>query len=278
MCPGEPAILKILLTNDDGVYAPGLWEAVRALQQVGDLFVVAPDREQSGVGASLTLHSPLSVRKVQTDAFLGGDGSAPCGVTAYAVEGTPGDCCILGLEKLVGPVDLVVSGINSGSNLGWDVMVSGTIGGALQGFVRGYPTIAISVGSMRDPQFEVAAGLLRLIGQRLREGTPDPGLFLNINVPNVPLEKITAAQVTRLGGRSYGESVREEAVGPRKRYWIHRDRHMSGDAQPGTDMWAVKNSQISITPLQIGLGNPEQIPAIESLLAGLSAQLLSQPD
>jgi 5'-nucleotidase len=199
-------------------------------------------------------------------------------VTAYAAEGTPGDCCILGLEKLVGQVDLVVSGINSGSNLGWDVMVSGTIGGAVQGFVRGYPTIAISVGSTRDPNFESAARLLGMVGLRLRESPPDSPLFLNINVPSLPVDKLAGVQVTRLGGRSYGESVREEGTGAQKRYWISRDRPMSGEAQSGTDKWAAKNNQISITPLHIGLGHQEQIPEVERLLADLPAQLLSQSD
>ena len=110
--------MKILLTNDDGIYAPGLWAAVRALREVGDVFVVAPDRQQSGVGASLTLHSPLRVRAVPVEAHLGSDGTASSSVTAYAVEGTPGDSCVLALEAIVGPVHLVVSGINAGSNLG----------------------------------------------------------------------------------------------------------------------------------------------------------------
>lgn len=270
--------MKILLVNDDGIHAPGLREAVRSLLSVGDIFVVAPDREQSGVGASLTLHAPVRVRSVPSDVFLEAGESAPFGVTAYSAEGTPGDCCILGLEKLVGQVDLVVSGINSGSNLGWDVMVSGTIGGAVQGFVRGNPTIAISVGSVRDPNFASAARLLRMVALRMRESPPDFPLFLNINVPSLPLDKLAGVQVTRLGGRSYGESVREEGAGTQKRYWISRDRPMAGEAQDGTDKWAAKHDQISITPLHIGLGHQEQIPEVERLLADLPTELLSQLD
>ena len=271
--------MKILLINDDGIHAPGLWAAAGALRHAGDVFVVAPDREQSGVGASLTLRAPVRARSAPVDPAVNvSEDDAAGQVTAYAVEGTPGDCCVLALERLVGSVDLVVSGINSGWNLGWDVMVSGTVGGAVQGFVRGLPTVAISVGSVRDPIFEGAAQLLRLIAQRLAENTPTNSLFLNINVPSMALDQISGVQVTALGGRSYGESVREEGFDPNKRYMIARDRSISGDAQEGTDIWASKNNRISITPLHIGLGHSEQVPEIERLLSGLPDQLLSSGD
>jgi 5'-nucleotidase len=270
--------LKILLINDDGIHAPGLWAAAKALRSVGELFVVAPDREQSGVGASLTLHAPLRVRTVPVNSLLESDGESPFEVTAYSAEGTPGDCAILGLEKLVGKVDLVVSGINSGSNLGWDTIVSGTVGGAIQGFVRGYPTIAISVGSVRDPIFDGAARLLGLVALRLRESPPDFPLFLNINVPSLQLDKLTGVQVTKLGGRSYGESIREEGVGAQRKYWISRDRPLGSTAQEGTDSWAVRNNQISITPLHLGLGNDDRVPDVETLLKDLPSALLSRRD
>lgn len=273
----EKKDLKILLINDDGIHAPGLWAAAEVLRKVGELFVVAPDQEQSGVGASLTLHHSVAVRSVAVNQFLNDDEDV-FDVTAYAAEGTPGDCAVLALEKLTGPVDLVVSGINPGSNLGWDVMVSGTIGGAVQGFVRGCATIAISVGSVRDPKFESPAFLLGLMAQRLCDQPPGFNLFLNINVPNLPVDRLAGVQVTRLGNRSYGESVREEGTGDQKRYKIARDRPISGEAQPGTDMWAVKNNQVSITPLHIGLGHTDQIPDVESLLEGIPEQLLSQKD
>ena len=146
--------MKILVINDDGIGSRGLWAAARALRRVGEVFVVAPAREQSGVGASLTLHSPVKVTPwTPDDEFQqSGDGLHP--VIAYAAEGTPGDCCILALETLTTGVDLVVSGINSGSNCGWDVMVSGTVGGAVQGFNRGRNTIAVSVGSVTAPRYE----------------------------------------------------------------------------------------------------------------------------
>ena len=300
--------LKILLTNDDGIYAPGLWAAAQALARVGELFIVAPDREQSGVGAALTLHAPVKATAIATDGRLGraavvaadtADASdAPVAgetlhpVTAFAVEGTPGDSCILGLEKLAGPVDLVVSGINSGSNLGWDVLVSGTVGAAWQGYVRGYPTIAISVGSVQNPRFDGAAALLQTLAQRLTArpaaaadtpaviasdapavaadvpaaGGREP-LLLNINVPSLPPELLAGIELTRPGGRSYGEAVREEGFGPQKRYWIARNRPVMADNGPGTDMYAVRNNRISLTPMHLNLGHPQQIPPLAELLA-----------
>ena len=140
--------MKILVINDDGIKSAGLWAAVRALRRVGEVFVVAPAQEQSGVGASLTLHSAVRVTPWTPDAEFQETGEGAHPVTAYAAEGTPGDCCILALETLTTGVDLVVSGINSGSNVGWDVMVSGTVGGAVQGFNRG-PLHHRSIGRLR---------------------------------------------------------------------------------------------------------------------------------
>jgi 5'-nucleotidase len=269
--------LKILLTNDDGVRAPGLWAAARALRQVGEVFVVAPEREQSGVGTALTLHSAVGAALAPVDPGLGDDGDASHPVVAYSVAGTPADSCVVGLESLVGAVDLVVSGINSGSNLGWDVVVSGTVGAAIQGYVRGYPTIAISVGAVHNPQFEGAARLLRLLAQRLSQAPASSGFFLNINVPSIPPERISGIEVTRLGHRSYAESVREEGSETDKRYRISRNRPVPGEPQPGTDIWALKRDLISITPLEIILGQREMTPEIEGLVSGISAQLLDHP-
>ena len=270
--------MKILLTNDDGVHAPGLWAAVRALRPIAEVFVVAPDREQSGAGSSLSLRAPVRVHQMLPDSMIGGEGNGPHPVVAYAVEGTPADCCVLGLERVVGPVDLVVSGINAGSNLGWDVLISGTVGAAIQGYVRGYPAIAISVGSVQDPRFEEAAALLQLVGQQVASAPEAFRSLLNINVPNLPRDQIKGIQVTRLGGRSYAESVREEKIGPQRRYWIARDRPVGQDGTQGTDLWAMKNHRISITPLQLNLAHQEQIPVLESLLAGLSFPLLDSRD
>lgn len=269
--------MKILLTNDDGIRAPGLWAAVEALRKVGEVFVVAPDREQSGVGASLTLHSSLKVSQEPVPDSINtaqGNENGAYPVTAYSVQGTPGDACVLALENLVGTVDLVVSGINSGSNLGWDVMVSGTFGAAIQGYVRGFPTIAISVGSVNNPQFAAASQLLEMMSQRFRDEAPASSLFLNINIPSQPADRIKGLRVTQLGGRSYGETVRVEGTGDDKKYWISRNRPISGTPVDGTDIWAMKNNYISITPMQISFGQQQQAADVEKLVDGISDRLL----
>ena len=261
--------MKILVINDDGIGSAGLWAAVRAVRPVGEVFVVAPAKEQSGVGASLTLHSPVKVTPWTPDAEFqeSGDGLHP--VTAYSAAGTPGDCCILALETLTTGVDLVVSGINSGSNCGWDVMVSGTVGGAVQGFNRGRSTIAVSVGSVTAPRYDVAGRLLEGLARRLskREGEP---LFLNLNVPNVGLELVKGIKATRLGGLSYRESVRLEGTdGDEKHYKIARNRPGNQTQSEDSDITALRNNYVSITPLKLGMGDDAGVAQVEALLDGL---------
>ncbi len=268
-------VLKILLTNDDGIHSDGLWAAALALAQVGEVCVSVPDREQSGVGAALTLTRPVKAQPVQPAAYCPTLADAPHPVSAHTVEGTPGDSCVLALEQLVGKVDLVVSGINRGSNLGWDIMVSGTVGAALQGYVRGYPSIAISVGSVQDPRFDSAARFLELTAARLKAAPPEQPFFLNVNVPNVALEQVNGVQVTRLAGRSYGESVRAEGLAGQRRYWISRSRPVLAGNVEGSDNRAVQNNRISVTPLHLDLTHAEEIPAVESLLSGLPEQFSS---
>ena len=261
--------MKTLVINDDGIKSAGLWAAVRALRKVGEVVVVAPAREQSGVGASLTLHSPVKVTPWTPDAEFAESGPDLHPVTAYAAEGTPGDCCILALETLTTSVDLVVSGINSGSNCGWDVMVSGTVGGAVQGFNRGRNTIAVSVGSVSSPRYEVAGRLLEGLAWRLSEREDEP-LFLNLNVPNVAPELVKGIRATRLGGLSYRESVRQEGTdGDAKLYRIARNRPGSQTQAEDSDIVALRNNYVSITPLRLGLGNDAAIPQAEALLEGL---------
>jgi 5'-nucleotidase len=173
---------------------------------------------------------------------------------------------------------LVVSGINTGSNLGWDIMVSGTVGAAVQGYVRGYPTIAISVGSVVNPQFEAAARFLQLAACQAGASRLDQPFFLNVNVPSVSLAQIAGVQVTRLSGRSYGESVRADGTGNQQRYWISRNRPVHNDNGEGTDAGALKNNRISITPLHLDLSHREAMPQIESLLEGVPEQLLGPRD
>ena len=263
--------LKILVTNDDGIHSRGLWAAVEALGAAGEITVVAPDREQSGVGASLTLHAPIRANAISPGVHGGKEG-----IRAYSVEGTPGDSCALALEHLVGPVDLVVSGINQGSNLGEDVLISGTVGAAFQGYIRGFPSLAISVAAVSDTRFDVAVGFLRILASSLAAGTTLPLSLINVNIPNEPVAEIQGVMVTRLGRRSYGESVTEGHDGRRSYYWVTRDKPVSQEEPADTDIWALGHNRISITPLHTALTDLGQIPAMEGLFRGYSSQLLGR--
>ncbi|HLE02603.1 MAG TPA: 5'/3'-nucleotidase SurE [Dehalococcoidia bacterium] len=238
--------MRILATNDDGIYAPGLWKLVEVLSPLGEVWVVAPDREQSGVGTSLTLHDPLRLQPI----------APPIpGIPTFAVEGTPGDCVVLGLGQVVkGEVDLVVAGVNQGANLGNDVYVSGTVGAAFHGYFYDLPAMAVSVVSFRDVIYEPAARLARLLAQRIGQGVlPHGELLLNINLPNLPLKELKGIEVTGLARRAYSDIIKEGHDGKRDYYWIVRGR-AEWDDQPGTDIKAIKDDKISITPLRAGPG------------------------
>ncbi len=269
--------MKILVINDDGITAPGIWAAVRALRPVGEVVVVAPDRQQSGVGASLTLHAPVKVGEwmVEPEFRTSGEGLHP--VSAFSVEGTPGDSCILALETLAKDVDLVVSGINAGSNVGSDVMVSGTVGGAVQSFVRGINTIAISVAAVTDTKYDIAQKILQPLANKFVDHTGET-LFLNVNIPKIEMSQVAGVRVTKLGGRSWGENVRAENVGPEKRYWISRNKSINQTPGEDSDIAAIRNNSISITPLHLALGNDLSMPMVKKLLGDIPQQMLDRPD
>lgn len=259
--------MRILVTNDDGISSPGLWQAAASLIELGQVVVVAPDREQSGTGTSVSLLTPVRAREINPPLE---------GVRSFAVEGTPGDAVILGLESLAGgPVDLVVSGINAGANLGADVLVSGTVGAALQGFFRGVPSLAVSLCAVENLHLESAGRLVRLLVERLRQSSlPRPSL-LNVNIPNLPLDQIQGLEVTRLGSRAYADSVREGDEGRRKLYWISRNRPV-WEMIEGTDIWAVHNNRVSLTPLQIDLTGHQELAEMRHLAQALAQDI--RPD
>ena len=263
--------MKILVTNDDGVYAPGLWALVAELKQIAEVVVIAPDREQSGMGTSVTLHQPLRVRSVIPDV---------AGIETYSVEGTPADSVIIALRMLLkdkGPVDIVISGINEGSNLGNDVMISGTVGAAWQAHFYGLSAIAISVASFTDLHFEVASKISAILAQQLAVGNLPRRSLLNVNVPNLPLDQIAGIEITRLGERSYTDAVKRGGVraghdGKRDYYWIVHDEPRWKEEQ-GTDIWALMQNRISITPLHNDLTSQEQFAPLKGVSSLLSQGL-----
>ncbi|MCL5025845.1 MAG: 5'/3'-nucleotidase SurE [Chloroflexi bacterium] len=260
-------IIRILVVNDDGVLAPGLWVLVEELAKVGEVIVVAPDREQSGVGTGVTLHHPVRASKMV---------HVPLPVEAYSVQGTPGDCVILGLQALAhGPVDIVVSGINEGANLGSDVLVSGTVGAALQGHFHEVPSIAVSTSAIHEPIFEPAAKLAAALAEELAAGHMPADLFLNVNLPNRPIDEIKGIAVTRLAHRRpTGFLEHQKDARGRAYYWLRYGKP-EWVVEEGTDLWALRNGIASITPLQADLACRPQVAAIERLCPDLYRKLAS---
>jgi 5'-nucleotidase len=263
--------LRILLTNDDGIAAPGLWALAEELKAMAEVIVVGPDREQSGVGTSVTLHQPLRVRKVRP---------AVPDIETYAVEGTPADSVIIALKLLLKDrIDLVVSGINEGSNLGTDVLISGTVGAAFQAYFYGLPAIAISVGSFDNLHFEVASRMAALLAGQLAGGKLPPRFLLNVNLPNLPIDQIAGIEVTELGERSYTDAVKRGGVkaghdGKRDYYWIVHGEPETRE-EKGTDVWALRHKRISITPLHNDLTSHEQLSSLEGICSNLAHELSS---
>jgi 5'-nucleotidase len=257
--------LRILVTNDDGIYAPGLWALAQELRQIGDILVVAPEQDQTGAGTSVSLTQPVKLTKVKP---------AIPGIETYAIKGTPADSALLALGLVAKDrIDLVVSGINRGANLGYDILISGTVGAAFQGYFHRLPAIAISVLYATEARFDVAAKLGALLAQRFFDKALPEGLLLNINLPSLPIEEINGIEVTRLSQRSYRGDIKKEHAGRGKRgyYRIVRDRPQ-GDEEPGTDIWALGKGMISITPLHgnlTGVSTPSLEELCQPLFLGL---------
>jgi len=257
--------MKILVTNDDGIYSKGLWAIAKAMSRLGQVTVIAPDREQSGVGTGVTLFRPLRLNQVV---------SLVPGVEAYAVEGTPADCVILGLGTVSGDdTSLVVSGINVGANLGNDVLISGTVGAAFQGFCRGIPSLAVSVTSLQASDFDSACTVATFLGKKLTEERLPHDILLNINLPSLPLNEIGGVEVTHLGRRVYGDIVeeREDSRG-HKYHWIVRGKP-EWELEEGTDIWAIRNHRISITPLHTDLTSRGGLALVQGLAEAFSQDM-----
>jgi 5'-nucleotidase len=235
--------MKILVTNDDGINAEGLWTLVRELKKIAKVTVVAPDGERSAIGTAVTLFQPLHAQKV----------CAPeDGVTAYAIDGSPSDCVILALGKLISDnVDMVVSGINPSLNLGEDVYISGTVGAAMQGYFRGLPALAVSAPPASQTGFKLAARIAAALAQKMAENNP-ARVLLNINVPDLPLEEIHGVRITRLARSSHINSVTEDNHEQYKQYRLVRER-VAESGSDGTDIQAIVQGNISITALYTSL-------------------------
>jgi len=196
------------------------------------------------------------------------------GVKAYSVDGTPSDSVILALG-MIENIGMVFSGINGGANLGSDVLLSGTVGAALQGYFHGLPSIALSVTAGDDMHFEVAARLAGLLASRIVSGFLSDSFLLNVNLPNIPIEEIKGIEITRLTRGSYNDHIEEGYDGKRKYFWIVRGEP-KWDMIEGTDIWAVRGNKVSITPLQAELSIARENHFIEDLHTMLLKDLLPE--
>lgn len=247
--------MAILVSNDDGIAAAGILALVSALEELDEVWVVAPDRNQSAVSHALTLHRPLRI-----DAH---------GPRRFAVDGTPTDCVNLAVNVVLPERPrLVVSGINHGANLGDDVTYSGTVSAAMEATLLGLPAIAVSQVGTGDFDFSAAAAFIpRLANWVLSNGLP-PDTLLNVNIPNRPQQELTGLAVTRQGKRRYSEAIVEKTdPRGRKYYWI-------GGGEPdfvaaeGTDFTAIHAGQISITPLHLDLTNHGSVGRLQEMQLG----------
>ncbi|MBI5831670.1 MAG: 5'/3'-nucleotidase SurE [Armatimonadetes bacterium] len=250
--------MRILVTNDDGIEAPGLRALVAALRDIGQVTVVAPDRERSAVSHAITMADPLRAVPCDVD-----------GLPGWAVSGMPADCVLLGVRELMDePPDLVASGINRGANLGEDVWYSGTVSAAMEGAILGVPSVAFSVANMTGaPEFDyraAAAWAARLVP--LAAAHLPAEVILNVNVPNLPPEQVTACELCRQGRRRY-QTTFDKRLDPRGGiyYWLGAELPLD-PRDPGTDVTAVREGKVGIVPVSLDLTSQPSLDSFANWL------------
>jgi 5'-nucleotidase len=254
--------LRILVSNDDGIYADGIWTLASELSRIAEVIIVAPDREQSAVGTAVSLRKPLRVQEI-----------IPLynGIKAYSVEGTPSDAVIVGLGKMVnGKVDLVISGINQGSNLGEDVLISGTVGAALSGYLRGFPAMAISCDAQRfsAAYLKEVARFAALLSKRVMTANLPATIFLNVNMPDLPITEFKGIKIAGLAHKSHVNTVEEGHDGKRSYYMLVR-ASINRQVDKRSDIWASGQGYITVTPVHLFLNDRLPLAVIEKLISGL---------
>ncbi|WP_394808877.1 5'/3'-nucleotidase SurE [Nitrosomonas sp.] len=245
--------MRILLSNDDGYFAPGLACLADVLSEIAEIIVVAPERDRSGSSNSLTLDRPLSLHKSHNG--------------FYYVNGTPTDCVHLAVTGMLDVMpDMIISGVNSGANMGDDTIYSGTVAAATEGFLLGIPSLAVSLVGSSNENYLTAARVAADMVKRFRENGIQSPVLLNINVPDIEYQKLEGIEVTRLGRRHKAEPV-IKSKSPRGEilYWVGA-AGAAQDAGKGTDFYTVQHNRVSVTPLQIDLTRYDQLDLITSWL------------
>ena len=249
--------MNILITNDDGIYADGIIEWAKSIYKIANVYVVAPESQRSATGHAITIHSPIMVHKID----MGEN------IKSYAISGTPADCVKVGIEGLFKDIniDLVLSGINNGSNLGTDVIYSGTVSAALEGFILNKPSIAISydeVNVKREIYKDASKYVVNLIENIKDKLDLLNDCILNVNIPNT---KIKGSKITKLGQRNYDNAMVEK-INPfgQKYYWIG-GKLMELDQDEDSDIACVKDGYISITPINIEMTNLRKFESLKDI-------------
>lgn len=245
--------MRILLSNDDGYFSPGLICLAETLSRIAEIIVVAPERDRSGSSNSLTLDRPLSLHKSHNGFFY--------------VNGTPTDCVHLAVTGMLDELpDMVISGINNGANMGDDTIYSGTVAAATEGFLLGIPSFAVSLVDVSDGNYLTASQVTVDLVNRFIQNKIKAPILLNINVPDVKYEQLQGTDVTRLGRRHKAEGV-VKSKSPRGNvvYWIGA-AGAAQDAGEGTDFFSVRHNRVSITPLQIDLTQYDQLNLVKTWL------------
>lgn len=250
---------KILITNDDGIFAPGIYALWEAMQEVGQTTVVAPDTEQSAVGHAITLSDPLRVEGIhRTGGFEG-----------FAVSGTPADCAKIAIRSLMDKKpDVLISGINRGANLGNNIIYSGTVSAATEGTMLGIPSVAISINSFNSDEFRGAKETASKVVHYLTNNTLPSGTLLNVNVPYCPPEEIKGIKVTRQGNQYFQDDF-DQRKDPRGRtyYWM-KGKIVDDDQELYYDSKAVCDGYVSITPIHFQMTNESYFTKLEEIIDG----------
>ncbi|PKN75298.1 MAG: 5'/3'-nucleotidase SurE [Deltaproteobacteria bacterium HGW-Deltaproteobacteria-10] len=249
--------MRILLTNDDGIYAKGLSTLYEEISQEADCLIVAPEIEQSAVGHAITISRPLMVRRaMKNNNFLG-----------YAVLGTPADCVKIGIRELSDkPVDLVISGINRGANVGINVLYSGTVSAATEAVIMGIPALAVSLDTRKDADYTFAAQFIRKMVRELTGNSALSNTAVNVNIPALSREKIKGVRVVRQGKGNIIEHF-EKRIDPRENiyYWISGESQSDKEEQD-TDISALAAGFITITPIQCDLTRHDMLGELTQIM------------
>jgi len=266
--------MNILVTNDDGIQSPGIWALAKELSKVGNVLLVAPDKQQSGVGTSVSFtRDSVTVNEVPSE--------IP-GVKAFSISGTPSDCVILGIKRITQVhIDLLVSGINLGPNVGNDIPYSGTVMATLAGYFRKIPSMAVSLAfkdRTEEHRFDIAARFAATLAESIKSGSVNTDAILNVNVPNLPAEKIKGIMATRAAGFGYVRLGQETGKGKVAAYETTIGKPEKASLEENTDVWAIDAGYISITPVRLDVTHHELIPTIEQCVQGLDCDYLGKAE